>query len=202
MEGEIFDKTKTFAELGVAPELTKVLAKLNYKHPTQIQAESLPYSLKGRDLIGLAETGSGKTLSFALPIIQAFMENPRPLFALVLAPTRELCLQIQEHFRAVGESVGLKTTVVVGGLDPMAQSVALVHHKPNVVIATPGRIVYHLEQTKGFSLEKLKFLVLDEADRLLDLNFEADLDRILEQVPRKRNTFLFSATMTNKVSKL
>ncbi len=202
MEDQIFDTTVSFESLGISPEILETLAKLNYKHPTKVQAESLPYTLQGRDIIALAETGSGKTLAFALPIIESLLKNPKPYFALVLAPTRELCLQIQEHFNAIGSAVGLKSVVIVGGLDLMSQSVALVSKKPHIIVATPGRILHHLENTKGFSLQKLAYLVLDEADKLLSMNFEEALDKIIEFLPKNRNTFLFSATMTNKVSKL
>ena len=202
MEDCVFEQLTSFESLGVCPELLEGLKRLNYTRPTHIQAQSLPYTLAGRDIIGLAETGSGKTLSFALPILQALLQAPKPYFALVIAPTRELCLQINEHFKALGESLGLKSVVVVGGLDLMAQSVALVGQKPHVIVGTPGRVLHHLERTKGFLLDRLRYLVLDEADRLLDLNFEEALNKILEHLPRKRSTFLFSATMTNKVSKL
>lgn len=121
---------------------------------------------------------------------------------MIIAPTRELCVQISEHFQALGQTFGLKTAVIVGGLDLMAQTVALVNKKPHVIIATPGRILHHLENTKGFSLSSLKFLVMDEADKLLNMDFEAQLDKILAGIPKERRTMLFSATMTTKVSKL
>jgi ATP-dependent RNA helicase DDX47/RRP3 len=150
----------------------------------------------------LAETGSGKTLAFVIPIIQQLLKDPTPYFALIIAPTRELCVQISEHCQALGRSFGLRTTVIVGGLDLMAQSIALVTKKPHIIIATPGRILHHLENTKGFSLDGLKFLVMDEADKLLNMDFEVQLDKILAAIPKQRTTMLFSATMTNKVSKL
>lgn len=153
-------------------------------------------------MIGLAETGSGKTLAFALPIVQELLKNPQPYFALVIAPARELCVQISDHFQALGRGFGLKTAVIVGGLDLMAQSVALVSKKPHVIIASPGRILHHLENTKGFSLSNLKYLVMDEADKLLNMDFEVQLDKILAAIPKDRRTMLFSATMTSKVSKL
>jgi ATP-dependent RNA helicase DDX47/RRP3 len=150
----------------------------------------------------LAETGSGKTLAFVIPIIQQLLKDPSPYFALIIAPTRELCVQISEHCQALGRSFGLRTTVIVGGLDLMAQSIALVTKKPHIIIATPGRILHHLENTKGFNLDSLKFLVMDEADKLLNMDFEVQLDKILAAIPKQRTTMLFSATMTNKVSKL
>ena len=198
----MFDESVSFKDCGVNDELVAVCDRLGYKYPTAIQRKSLPYSLKGRDIIGLAETGSGKTLAFALPIIQDLLKNPTPYFALILAPTRELCVQISEHFQALGQSFGLKTAVIVGGLDLMAQSIALVNKKPHVIIASPGRILHHLENTKGFTLGNLKYLVMDEADKLLNMDFELQLDKILQAIPKERKTFLFSATMTNKVNKL
>jgi ATP-dependent RNA helicase DDX47/RRP3 len=176
--------------------------QLSSKGTPKSLRKSLPYSLKNRDVIGLAETGSGKTLAFALPIVQNLLNDPQPFYALIIAPTRELCVQISEHFQALGQSFGLKTAVIVGGLDLMAQTVALVNKKPHVIIATPGRILHHLENTKGFSLSNLKYLVMDEADKLLNMDFEAQLDKILADIPKERRTMLFSATMTTKVSKL
>jgi ATP-dependent RNA helicase DDX47/RRP3 len=198
----MFDENVSFADVGVSEELVERCEQMGYKYPTVIQRKSLPYSLKNRDIIGLAETGSGKTLAFALPIVQALLNDPQPYYALIIAPTRELCVQISEHFQALGQTFGLKTAVIVGGLDLMAQTVALVNKKPHVIIATPGRILHHLENTKGFSLSNLKYLVMDEADKLLNMDFEAQLDKILSGIPKERRTMLFSATMTTKVSKL
>lgn len=159
-------------------------------------------ALTGRDVIGLAETGSGKTGAFALPILQALLDAPARMFALVLAPTRELAFQISDEFEALGVSIGLKTVVIVGGVDMMEQAIALAR-KPHVVIGTPGRIVDHLTNTKGFSLKSIQYLVMDEADRMLSLDFEEAIDTILSSLPREgRKTFLFSATQTEKVKKL
>ncbi|XP_059496726.1 probable ATP-dependent RNA helicase DDX47 [Stegostoma tigrinum] len=158
-------------------------------------------SLSGRDIIGLAETGSGKTGAFALPILQALLEKPQRLFALVLTPTRELAFQISEQFEALGSSIGVKSAVIVGGIDMMSQSLALAK-KPHVIIATPGRLIDHLQNTKGFNLRALKYLVMDEADRILNMDFETEVDKILKVIPRDRKTYLFSATMTKKVQKL
>jgi ATP-dependent RNA helicase DDX47/RRP3 len=149
----------------------------------------------------LAETGSGKTGAFALPIVQRLLDNPQRFFAVCLAPTRELCVQIGEQFEAIGITIKLQTAVIVGGLDMVTQAMALAK-RPHVVVATPGRLVDHLENTKGFHLKTIKYLVMDEADRLLSMDFDEALDKIIEAVPRERNTFLFSATMTSKVSKL
>lgn len=155
----------------------------------------------GKDVIGLAQTGSGKTGAFALPILQNLMDKPHELFALVLSPTRELAIQIAEQFEALGSGIGVKTAVLVGGIDMMAQAIAL-GKRPHIIVGTPGRVVDHLSNTKGFSLKSLKHLVLDEADKLLDMDFEQEIDQILKVIPRDRRTQLFSATMTNKVQKL
>ena len=185
----------------MCPEICEAVKQLKYEHPTKIQRESLPYTLKGRDIIGLAETGSGKTAAFAIPVIQKLLENPQPLFACVMSPTRELCVQIAEQFEAIGALIGLRTAVLVGGLDMVSQAIAL-SKKPHVIVGTPGRLADHLANTKGFHLKKLNFLVFDEADKLLSMDFEKQINLILTQIPKQRNTFLFSATMTNKVQKL
>lgn len=157
--------------------------------------------MTNRDIIGLAETGSGKTAAFALPILQALLEKPQPLFGLVLAPTRELAHQIGQAFEALGALISLRCAVIVGGLDMVPQAVAL-GKKPHIIVATPGRLVDHLEKTKGFSLRTLKYLVMDEADRLLDMDFGPAIDKLLKFIPRERRTYLFSATLSSKVESL
>ncbi|XP_067120914.1 probable ATP-dependent RNA helicase DDX47 [Centruroides vittatus] len=191
----------TFKSLGVVDVLCEACESLKWKKPTKIQQEAIPVALKGRDIIGLAETGSGKTGAFALPILQALLEKPQRLFALVLTPTRELAFQISEQFEALGSFIGVKCTVIVGGIDMVTQALSLAK-KPHIVIATPGRLVDHLENTKGFNLKALKYLVMDEADRILNMDFEQEVDKILKQIPRERRTYLYSATMTKKVQKL
>ncbi|KAF8522185.1 P-loop containing nucleoside triphosphate hydrolase protein [Hysterangium stoloniferum] len=191
----------SFKELGIIDPLLEALTAISFNKPTPIQLESIPPALEGRDIIGVAETGSGKTAAFALPILQKLWEEPKGLFACVLVPTRELAFQISQQFESLGSAIGVRTAVVVGGTDRMAQAVAL-SKRPHVVIATPGRLDDHLENTKGFSLRGLKYLVLDEADRLLDMDFGPVIDKILRVIPKERNTFLFSATMTTKVAKL
>ena len=131
----------------------------------------MPYTLKGRDIIGLAETGSGKTAAFAIPVIQQLLDNPQPYFACVMSPTRELCVQIAEQFEAIGALIGLRTAVLVGGLDMVAQAITL-SKKPHIIVGTPGRMADHLANTKGFNLKRLRFLIFDEADRLLSMDFE------------------------------
>lgn len=193
---------KTFRDLGIIEELCNSCEALGYKHPTAVQAESIPLALQGRDLIGLAETGSGKTAAFALPILQDLMERQQKLFGLVLAPTRELAYQISQQFEALGSLIGVKCAVLVGGMDMTPQQIAL-GKNPHIIVATPGRLLDHLENTKGFSLKHLKYLVMDEADRLLDLDFGPILDKILKVLPKEgRRTYLFSATISSKVESL
>uniref|UniRef100_A0A3P9I9H2 Probable ATP-dependent RNA helicase DDX47 n=1 Tax=Oryzias latipes TaxID=8090 RepID=A0A3P9I9H2_ORYLA len=205
-EKQIFDEdaeaaVKTFKDLGVTDVLCEACDQLGWKSPTKIQVEAIPVALQGKDVIGLAETGSGKTGAFALPILQSLLASPQRLHTLVLTPTRELAFQISEQFEALGSSIGVKCAVIVGGIDMMSQSLVLAK-KPHIVIATPGRLIDHMENTKGFSLRALKFLVMDEADRILNMDFETEVDKILKVIPRERRTFLFSATMTKKVQKL
>ncbi|ORX64491.1 P-loop containing nucleoside triphosphate hydrolase protein [Linderina pennispora] len=159
-----------FADIGVMTQLCEACDKLGFKAPTEIQRDAIPWALQGRDVIGLAQTGSGKTAAFALPILQALWENPSPLFACVMAPTRELASRLQRHLRRWVRRLA-RGAVVVGGMDMIAQQIACRDH---------------LENTKGFSLRTLKYLI----------------DQILKVIPRERNTFLFSATMTTKVAKL
>ncbi|KAF2137517.1 uncharacterized protein K452DRAFT_301906 [Aplosporella prunicola CBS 121167] len=193
---------KTFRDLGIIPELCDSCEQLGFKHATPIQAEAIPLALQGRDLIGLAETGSGKTAAFALPILQDLMEKQQKLFGLILAPTRELAYQISQQFEALGSLIGVKCAVLVGGMDMTPQQIAL-GKNPHIVVATPGRLLDHLENTKGFSLRALRYLVMDEADRLLDLDFGPILDKILKVLPKEgRKTYLFSATMSSKVESL
>ena len=204
-ESTISDTTQkpelTFKSLGVVDVLCEACLKLKWTTPTRIQEEGIPLALEGRDVIGLAETGSGKTGAFAIPILQALLEKPSRLIALVLTPTRELAFQLSEQFEALGSGIGVKCGVIVGGMDMVSQALML-GKRPHVLIATPGRLLDHLENTKGFNLKGLKYLVMDEADRILNMDFEVDLDKILKVIPKQRHTFLFSATMTKKVQKL
>ncbi|KAI5074594.1 hypothetical protein GOP47_0010555 [Adiantum capillus-veneris] len=190
-----------FGDLGVCDQLVKACLALGWKEPTPIQTEAIPLALAGKDIIGLAQTGSGKTAAFVIPILQVLLEKSHPFFASVLSPTRELAIQIGQQFEAMGSGIGLKCAVVVGGVDVMSEMIAL-GKGPHIVVGTPGRFAFHLANTKGFNLRSLKFLVLDEADRLLDLDFEKEMDEILKAIPRERQTLLYSATMTSKVAKL
>ncbi|KAJ3296004.1 hypothetical protein HK104_002085 [Borealophlyctis nickersoniae] len=195
-------KQQSFADLGLSPWLINALRSLSIRNPSEIQASCIPPILQGKDVVGSAKTGSGKTAAFALPILQKLAEDPYGVFALVLTPTRELAFQIAEQFRVLGTGVNLKQTVVVGGLDMMTQALEL-SRRPHVIVATPGRLVDHINSSpNAVHFKKLKFLVLDEADRLLDDTFADDLAVILGEMPKKRQTLLFSATMTPEIEAL
>lgn len=193
----------SFKFLGVCEALCDACEKLGWKNATRIQEKVLPDALKGRDIIGLAETGSGKTGAFCLPVLQRLLENPvrGAVFAVFLAPTRELAFQIHQVVEGLGQSMGATSVCIVGGVPMTQQSIAL-GRNPHIVVATPGRLLDHLTNTKGFNLRKLNYLVLDEADRMLSLDFEQELNELLQVIPEDRRTLLFSATMTSKVQKL
>lgn len=198
--------TATFRSLNVCEPLALACDKLGWTTASRIQQQVLPHALAGRDIVGLAETGSGKTGAFCLPLLQELLEHPvrGAVFAVLLAPTRELAFQIHEVVEALGTSMGASSVCIVGGVDMSTQAIALARN-PHVVVATPGRLVDHLQNTKGFTLKKIKYLVMDEADRMLSLDFEQELNQILEVIPdstQGRRTMLFSATMTSKVEKL
>ncbi|VDD78409.1 unnamed protein product [Mesocestoides corti] len=183
----------------------EAIERLNWKHPTEIQSSTIPVALNGRNLIGIAETGSGKTAAYILPILQQLMTAPVHYFALILAPTRELAAQVQAQFVAFGQSIGLHTVLLVGGTPIAEQANQMALKPPHILVATPGRFVDHLKRTKGFDeikLKNLRFLVIDEADRMLGSDFESVIEKVLIVLPPKRQTFLFSATMTEKVGKL
>ena len=194
-------EAEDWASLGLVEPLQKACVAVRWTAPTPIQQQAIPAALEKRDIIGLAQTGSGKTGAFALPILQGLLEKPTRLACAVLAPTRELAIQIADSFEALGSSIRLECCIVVGGMSVMDQAVALAK-RPHVIVGTPGRLHYHLQSTKGFNLKKLRYLVLDEADRLLNMDFEEEITSILKVLPRDRQTMLFSATMTSKVGKL
>jgi len=194
----------TFSTLGVAGWLIKACAAMGIRVPTPIQRAAIPAILSGRDLVGCAQTGSGKTAAFAVPILQRCMEDPWGPFALVLTPSRELALQIADQFTVLGGPARVRVATVVGGMDIVAQGLAL-STQPHIIIATPGRLAHHLTLgTAPPDLSRLAFLVLDEADRLLEGPFHPDLHTILQAAAPKpgapprppRQTLLFSATVT------
>eukprot|EP00057_Strongylocentrotus_purpuratus_P030475 XP_781784.3 PREDICTED: probable ATP-dependent RNA helicase DDX49 [Strongylocentrotus purpuratus] len=194
-------KRLSFSGLGLHDWLVRQCEAVGIKQPTPIQHNCIPPILKGSDCIGCAKTGSGKTAAFALPILQKLSEDPYGVFGLVVTPTRELGIQIAEQFRVLGKPIGLRVTVVIGGIDMVEQGREL-SKKPHIVIATPGRLADHIKSTSTFDLHAIKFLVLDEADRLLEGNFGPDLEVIFDFLPAKRQTLLFSATITDTMKEL
>ena len=188
-----------FYGLGIAPNILAILDKIGFKVPTPIQVKAIPAGLEGKDVMGLAQTGTGKTLAFGIPMIQACVQGTQ---GLVILPTRELALQVEETFIKVGGPLGIRTALLIGGA-PMGRQLDQLRRGPSVVIGTPGRIIDHLEQ-KTISLKRVSILVLDEADRMLDMGFAPQLKRILAEVPPadKRQTMLFSATMPDGIVKL
>lgn len=197
-------KMSDFSALGLSEWLSQQCRQMGINKPTPVQQSCVPAILEGRDCMGCAKTGSGKTAAFVLPVLQKLSEDPYGIFCLVLTPTRELAYQIGEQFRVLGRPLGLRDCVVVGGMNMVAQALEL-SKKPHVVIATPGRLADHIRSSNTFNMRKLRFLVLDEADRLLEqgcTDFTKDLEVILGAVPAKRQTLLFSATLTDTLQEL
>lgn len=192
------DVAMSFDTLGLASSLLDVLKRHNYTQPTPIQYRSLPIALEGQDMVGIAQTGTGKTLAFGLPMIQRLAILKAQ--GLILAPTRELAFQIDETLQKIGRPLGLRTVVVVGGAS-MQQQVSRLRQKYHIVVATPGRLMDHLKQ-KTISLDAIKMVVLDEADRMFDIGFAPQITQILSQLPTDRQTMLFSATMPKEISLL
>ncbi|PWN91910.1 DEAD-domain-containing protein [Acaromyces ingoldii] len=201
-------KAKTFGGLGLSSLLVRSLAHLSITTPTAIQAESIPLILSGNDLIGGSPTGSGKTLSFALPILQKLQRDMVGGYAVVLTPTRELAVQLHEQFVAVGAGadIGLRVSLVLGGMDMLKQSEELSRGRPHIIVATPGRLVDILKSGAGedWGLQRCKFVVLDEADRLLTATFGPELSYLFGVLPpaRARQTLLFTATLTPEIEQL
>ncbi|XP_013141115.1 PREDICTED: probable ATP-dependent RNA helicase Dbp45A [Papilio polytes] len=189
---------KEFAELGIKTWLIKQLHTLGIKAPTPIQKACIPDILSGNDCIGAAKTGSGKTFAFALPILQNLAEDPYGIYALILTPTHELAYQIADQFSILGKPLNLRVCIVTGGSDQMEESLKLAK-KPHIVVAMPGRLADHITGCDTFSLKKIKYLVLDEADRLFSESFKDDLDTIFGVLPQNRQNLLFSATITEDV---
>lgn len=186
---------ETFNGLGIAPKILEILDKLKFTTPTPIQFQSIPTALLGKDIMGIAQTGTGKTLAFGIPMIQRLATQKGR--GLVVLPTRELALQVDESLNKIGRGLGLKTAVLIGG-ENMGKQIRQLRNNPHIIIATPGRLIDHLEQ-KTVSLTTVNTLVLDEADHMLDMGFAPQIKKILVSVPAKRQTMLFSATMPPEI---
>jgi ATP-dependent RNA helicase RhlE len=195
----------TFADLGLSEALLRALAGANYQTPTPIQSQAIPPLLQGRDLLGVAQTGTGKTAAFVLPLLQKLAENrrhllPRAARALILAPTRELATQISDSIATYGRHSGLRHAVIMGGVSQRAQ-VRSMERGVDILIATPGRLI-DLIQQRQVDLGRAGFLVLDEADRMLDMGFIRDVRKIIALLPKTCQSMLFSATMPREVARL
>src|ERR1700677_1039820 len=200
--------TATFDQFGLAPDILKAIVEQGYTTPTPIQEQAIPVVLSGRDVMGAAQTGTGKTASFSLPIIQRLLPSAstsasparHPVRALILTPTRELADQVAANVHAYAKHTALRSAVVFGGVDMNPQSEQL-RRGVEILIATPGRLLDHVQQ-KTANLGQVQMLVLDEADRMLDMGFLPDLQRILNLLPKERQTLLFSATFSGEIKKL
>ena len=194
------DETVGFEALGLHESVLAAIRDAGYTTPTPIQRDAIPLARRGRDLMGLAQTGTGKTAAFTLPIIDRLMDGPRRTRALILTPTRELCVQVDESFRKYARHAPIAVAAVFGGvpLDPQEKKL---RGGVDVVVATPGRLIDHLER-QNVVFDDLEVLVLDEADRMLDMGFAPQINRIVSELPKYRQTLLFSATMPPEVEAL
>ncbi|KAE9407039.1 DEAD-domain-containing protein [Gymnopus androsaceus JB14] len=204
MEFEVPEALKAFSDLPISENTKRGLKKAFFVNMTDIQAQSIPVSLKGKDVLGAARTGSGKTLAFLIPVLETlYRQKWGPmdgLGALIISPTRELAVQIFEVLRSIGGYHSFSAGLVIGGKNLKEERDRL--SKMNILVATPGRLLQHMDQTVGFESDNLKLLVLDEADRILDMGFSRTLSALLSHLPKSRQTLLFSATQTRSVSDL
>ncbi|MBI4411654.1 MAG: DEAD/DEAH box helicase [Deltaproteobacteria bacterium] len=184
-----------FSSLGVSAPILAVLDRLHFKTPTPIQHQSIPAGLLGKDIIGIAQTGTGKTLAFGIPMIQRLQAMPGS--GLILLPTRELAQQVDEALHKIGKGLGMTAAVVIGG-ESMYRQIDALQRRPRIVIATPGRLLDHLQQGTA-RMDDVRVLVLDEADRMLDMGFAPQINQILKRLPRDRQTLLYSATMPGAI---
>jgi ATP-dependent RNA helicase RhlE len=194
----------SFDQIGLSPELLRAVTQLGFTEPTPVQEEAIPHVLTGRDLLAGAQTGTGKTAAFVLPILQKLNRDQRPgrrpISVLVLTPTRELCLQIEQSVRSLGRQRPVQSAAIYGGVG-FDQQVRRLRQGPQIVVATPGRLLDHVTQ-RTIDLSRVDTLVLDEADRMLDMGFIHDIRRIVELLPQKRQTLLFSATFSPQIKNL
>ncbi len=194
----ISEESSGFPALGIESRILNILGGLKYHTPTPIQRQAIPVALEGKDVVGIAQTGTGKTLAFGIPMIQRLPHTKG--HGLVVLPTRELALQVDEAFRRLGGPLGLRTAILIGGA-PMGPQVGSLRRNPHVIIATPGRLIDHLEQ-RTLTLHTAHIVVLDEADRMLDMGFAPQIQKIFRALPAVRQTMLFSATMPAEIMKM
>jgi ATP-dependent RNA helicase RhlE len=189
---------QSFNGLNIVPKMLGILEQLKYTTPTPIQHKSIPLTIAGKDIVGIAQTGTGKTLAYGIPMIQRLSQEKGR--CLILLPTRELALQVDDHLKGIAKKFGMRTAVLIGG-DPIEQQFRILYLKPEILIATPGRMIDHLAR-ESVNLSTVNILILDEADRMFDMGFLPQINEILEQTPKERQTMLFSATMNPYVTKI
>ncbi len=189
---------ETFTDLGISPEILKRLETLNFLKPTPIQQKAIPIAVTGEDVIGIAQTGTGKTLAFSIPMVQRLAETRKK--GLIIVPTRELAIQVDETLRKIADLYGFKTAIIIGG-EAISRQIKAIKMNPDIIVATPGRLIDHLQQ-RTLGLNSVDTLVLDEADRMLDMGFEPQIKKILALVPVNRQTMLFSATMPVAIAEI
>ena len=186
---------QSFYDLGIAPKILDILERIKFKIPTPIQLKAIPLGIEGKDIIGIAQTGTGKTHAFAIPMVQRLEQIKGK--GLILAPTRELAIQIDEAFQGVAHPFAMKTACLIGGA-PMYEQIQALRRNPRVVTATPGRLLDHMRQW-NIVVDDVSVLVLDEADRMLDMGFAPQIEQILRFLPKQRQTMLFSATIPKEI---
>jgi len=198
-EAPVYIPEHSFATLDINPLLKANILAKGYEHPTPIQDQAIPHILRGEDIVGIANTGTGKTAAFLIPLIDKILNNPHEK-VLVVAPTRELAFQIDEELRAFAKNSGLFSVILIGGA-AMGKQIAELRHKHHFVIGTPGRIKDHIES--GYlHLDQFKTVVLDEADRMLDMGFINDMRYMMDKMDKVRHTIFFSATLSPEIEKL
>lgn len=187
-----------FNGLGISPEFLKILERNKFVNPTPIQHQAIKPAMEGKDVVGIAQTGTGKTLAFGLPLLQRLRGTGG--VGLVILPTRELAIQVDDMLQKIGRSLGLITAILIGG-ESMGRQVSNLRRRPNIIIATPGRLMDHLERG-NLRLDSVRIIVLDEADRMLDIGFEPQIRKIFSLISQKHQTMLFSATMPAEIVKI
>lgn len=191
---------KNFADFGLEPRVLQAITELGFEEATPIQSQSIPIALTGKDMIGQAQTGTGKTAAFGLPLIHKIAKEEERIVALIMTPTRELAIQVAEEIGKLSRFKGIRSLAIYGGQD-IGRQIRALKKKPQIIIGTPGRLLDHINR-KTIRLDDVQTVVLDEADEMLDMGFMEDIQSILKLVPEERQTLLFSATMPANIQKL
>lgn len=195
------DNSQGFAALGLPEEVQQAVAKVGFTQPSPVQEQTIPILMEGRDVVGLAQTGTGKTAAFALPVLSQVDPEVRHPQALVLAPTRELALQVADSFQSFADHLGRIEVLPIYGGQAYGIQLSGLRRGAQIIVGTPGRVIDHLEKG-SLDISQLRFLVLDEADEMLNMGFQEDVERILEDTPEEKQVALFSATMPNSIRRL